>query len=404
MGSSNQTIEQISLKSMTEEILEENKFKIKDYFDSFEIEKNKPNNIPDLNGDRPIIKNISPKENRYQLNIDIYNLPALFRVDNGLFSIVSQISIYLDLFKGKYSHMNEIELKQRFSLFFKSLLELNSEEINKLINLKITKNDLIGIKHGMEKLIDYFGIENINYFVMKLVYISGFSVIGAIFGLSMSIVGNVALSTSVLSGIGIGIIIGFIGFVIWRESSNKLQKEKLEKSQKNIQKFFEEIKTISKDKFHNKNLFIISIKKNKQNINDICLFPWLIENYNSQNCPLIGAHETADSNSDYYSTLIDGIEFYLEIYSQKIYNYLNNNYQGNFINELKKDISFLKSASKQEIRKRIKKKETPIKSNSGINNNHSYSNYLPEVPKQYDDDIFENEEKNSRENPNQCSN
>ena len=140
MGSSNQTIEQKSLKSMTEEILEENKFKIKDYFDSFEIEKNKPNNIPDLNGDRPIIKNISPKENRYQLNIDIYNLPALFRVDNGLFSIVSQISIYLDLFKGKYSHMNEIELKQRFSLFFKSLLELNSEEINKLINLKIPKN------------------------------------------------------------------------------------------------------------------------------------------------------------------------------------------------------------------------------------------------------------------------
>ena len=166
---------------MTEEILNENSLKIKNYFDSFEIEKNKPNNIPDLNVDRPIIKNISPKENRYQLNIDIYNLPALFRVDNGLFFIVSQISIYLDKFKGKHSHLNEIELKQKFSLFFKSLLELNSTKINKLLELSITKDDLIEIKHGMEKLIDYFGTENINYTLMKLVCIPGFGVIGGIF-------------------------------------------------------------------------------------------------------------------------------------------------------------------------------------------------------------------------------
>ena len=190
----------------------------------------------------------------------------------------------------------------------------------------------------------------------------------------MVIIKSTALCTSLFPGIGIGIIIGVIGYFTWIYLSNKSQEEALKKSQENIQKFFEEIETISKDKFNNKNLFIISIKKNKQNINDICLLPWFIEDLNSQNCPSIGAHETADSNSDYYSTLIDGIEFYLGIYAPKIHNYLNNINQENFINELEKDISFLKSASKKEIRMKIYNSD-PIN--------------LPEVPKEYN--ISENE-------------
>ena len=39
--------------------------------------------------------------------------------------------------------MNGNELKQKFNILFKSLLELNSTKINELLDLNITKNDLI---------------------------------------------------------------------------------------------------------------------------------------------------------------------------------------------------------------------------------------------------------------------
>ena len=39
--------------------------------------------------------------------------------------------------------MNGNELKQKFNILFKSLLELNSTKSNELLDLNITKNDLI---------------------------------------------------------------------------------------------------------------------------------------------------------------------------------------------------------------------------------------------------------------------
>ena len=59
--------------------------------------------------------------------------------------------------------------------------------------------------------------------------------------------------------------------------------------------------------------------------------------------------------------------------------------QQNLINELEKDISFLKNATKKQIIEKIKKDENHIDSND----NDSYSSDIPNIPREYD--ISENE-------------
>ena len=302
------------LKIKTIEILEENKNEIKNYFEKFQIE-NVPNNIANLNKDRPIIKKIYPEKNRYNLYIEIFNFPAFFRFEkNGLFPIISEISFYFEMFYKKYSNIKKDEFNKKFNQFFKGLLELNSDSIKDLLKIDITKNDLLRLKFGMEKLIDYFGIKNINYFLMGFSGLGGGllgGIIGLVFGLSVPILAPV---------IGIGIIAGFVGYFIWQYFSNKEEKI-IERNQKPIKKFFYQMlydnsKIVDELLYLNKNLFIISFQKDKnKNIDDVILFPYYNDQLNSQNCPTIGQNETADSNSYYYLCLIKGIEYYKEKYA-----------------------------------------------------------------------------------------
>lgn len=380
------------LKIKTIEILEENKNEIKNYFEKFQIE-NEPNNIANLNKDRPIIKKIYPEKNRYNLYIEIFNFPAFFRFEkNGLFPIISEISFYFEMFYNKYSNIKKDEFNKKFNQFFKGLLELNSDSIKDLLKIDITKNDLLRLKFGMEKLIDYFGIENINYFFLKFTSIGGGALLGGIIGLVFGLCTSVPILAPVGIGIGIGVIVGVVGYFIWKHFSNKEQEKIIERNQKPIKKFFYQIlydnsKIIDELLYLNNNLFIISFQKDKnKNIDDVILFPHYNNQLNSQNCPTIGPNETADSNSYYYSCLIKGIEHYKEKYATKINNYLLGNPEPNLMNELKKDIEELKIADEKKIMEIISKKEnktTPQANTSNCSTNLNYSGF-PNVPTNYD--------------------
>ena len=63
----------------------------------------------------------------------------------------------------------------------------------------------------------------------------------------------------------------------------------------------------------------------------------------------------SNSNSEYYSVMLDACKYYIEKYSLKIHNHINNvNQDYNLQNEIENDFRFLKSAKMIEIKERIK--------------------------------------------------
>ena len=92
--------------------------------------------------------------------------------------------------------------------------------------------------------------------------------------------------------------------------------------------------TLNNDEvFNEKNLFIIAIEKTKDNdVREICMFPYYIEDLNENICPTIGV-ESPSTNERYYYYLLKGINFY-----KKKYQEMKDDY---FSDEWKKDSIFL---------------------------------------------------------------
>ena len=85
--------------------------------------------------------------------------------------------------------------------------------------------------------------------------------------------------------------------------------------------------------FNEKNLFIIAIEKTKDNdVREICMFPYYIEDLNENICPTIGV-ESPGTNERYYYYLLKGIHFYKKKYQEMKDGYLSD--------EWKKDSIFL---------------------------------------------------------------
>ena len=392
MGESNE--KQKPLKNKAIEVIINKKDDIIEYFDSFNIKETYPNEKKSscLNRDKPIIKKIYPDENDNELYIEIYNFPAFFRPENGLYIIVNEITIYLEIFFNVWREKPEIDKK--FNSFIQSIIEVDINKFKELIKIDIQKNDLIKIKQGFEKIAGFFGIETIKEFYLGLSSIGGSALIGGILGLICS---GLMISGAAI-GVGCCIIIGVIGFLIWSKNEREKQKKKIENRKKNIKIFFDEIKNISFEKFLDKNIFVIAVEKNKDNkLIDVCAFPYSILELN-QNCPLLGDNAAPDSNSQYYELLLKGIDFYLHKYQSKIYENCYDFSYYYFIEELKKDIEFLQKATTKEISETInnsknycsiitpmssktcKTKDISTSSDNNSINNIDDSFQLPDVP------------------------
>ena len=132
----------IPIKVKVENILKEKEQEIITFFNKYQQESSKkPNNMEILTSDNPIIKTYNPSENKYNLYMEIFNMPALFRLDNGFSIIINKISILFDLFFKKINEesLSEKEINDKFTEFYQSMLEANTKKIKDFIKEDIAE-------------------------------------------------------------------------------------------------------------------------------------------------------------------------------------------------------------------------------------------------------------------------
>ena len=134
----------IPIKVKVENILKEKEQEIITFFNMYQQESKKPNNMEILTADNPIIKTYNPSENKYNIYMEIFNMPALFKLDNGFFIIINKISILFDLFFTKINEkpLSEKEINDKFIEFYQSMLEANTKKIKDFIKEDIAEDEL----------------------------------------------------------------------------------------------------------------------------------------------------------------------------------------------------------------------------------------------------------------------
>ena len=228
------------------EIIEEKRKEIIEFFHtkgSFE----KPNgNINDasLNKDKAIEKIYYPEENRYNLHLKIYNLPGIFRNNDGLFEIIGKTLMIFQTFFNKYNDIDDKEKYQKiFDEFFDSLTQANNKKIKEIIGLDIKDNDLKKMKQGLESLMDIFGEENIkSYYRDVYIYCGGAAAIITI-GSLLSFLLIPTLSVSMFATpFSLFIITGFAGYLIHKHIK-KNHSQNVKNNVHKIQDFYDKIQS-----------------------------------------------------------------------------------------------------------------------------------------------------------------
>ena len=73
----------------------------------------------------------------------------------------------------------------------------------------------------------------------------------------------------------------------------------------------------------------------------------------SINCPTIGPNAPIYSNSDYYCTLLNALQYYVKEFSPRIEQHLKGIPQPNLQNEIEQEFHFLEKATMNEIKEKI---------------------------------------------------
>ena len=346
----------IELKEKAKQFIDKKKSEIVSYFNSFNI-LSQPND-PNQNKDKAIDRVYYEEENGYNYIYHIFNIPGVFRMNNGLFQMIGENLMIFQLFFNKFSHISNEELKEKFEEFFKALLNVDTNKINDMLQIKIEECELIKKKQGLEFLMDMFGDENIKAYCQNIL-IGG----GAIAAVSATgiLLGNAIAATItapiVIYAVGVAVVIGLISFFIYRSLKNN-HSQKVSNNFLKIKKFFEDAQRFLSsgvDFFCSdgvKNLFIIAIKKQKDLIEDICILPFYLKELKSTNCPTLGNNHQSNSNSEYYKTILDACNFYIKKYSAKVYNHMNNPNYG-LQKELENDLNWLRTATMEQIQNKI---------------------------------------------------
>ena len=115
---------------------------------------------PSLSEDKQIqyIRYPTPENNFY---LEIYNIAAVFRFDNGFFQLINNLNTILSIFNNKFKDKTEIEKKKNLVSLFESIEEQDSQKIDEIIEFNFDEDQLYDIKLGIDKLVKYFGLGTI---------------------------------------------------------------------------------------------------------------------------------------------------------------------------------------------------------------------------------------------------
>lgn len=349
-------------REFVEAFIEKNKEEIINYFNSYEI-LSKPND-KNQNKDKAICKIYYPQENQNKYFIYIYNIPGLLRMNNGLFQIIGETMMIFQLFFDKYNKLKGNEYEQKFEHFLKAILDVDTNQIYNLIQLNIEENALKTKKLGLEHLMEMFGIENIKLYLKGIICTVGTFSILLTGGLYFA--NTITLATAI--PIGVIIIIGISAFFLYKYFKYEKMLENMKKNTEKIHEFYCKVKEfLSKgvdffcgeketEKCDDKNLFVIAIEKEEKLIKEICLFSTYIKELNSLNCPTIGKDAPANSNSEYYCTILEACKNYTSYYSTKIQNHIQEEFgcTCGLQKEISNEFNFLYNANISQIKNRIK--------------------------------------------------
>lgn len=375
-----------TLEAKAKEVLKDKEKEIIDFYNSYDLTKvNNNNKLNKNNLDLPLIKKYVPSQNRHKIYLEIFNIPALFKENYGFIFTINKLSIYIFKFKEKYEKEPNTKeaINKKFEEFLQAILEVEVEKINEILNDGISKEDLIKLKQGIEKLYQYFGPETVNMYYKKIVgVVAGLTgtMAGALYcflsGFSLSGIGISAVLGCV-SFISLSIFIGVVGFFIYEWITKKDEKNILNNAIC-IDNFFKEIKEFKVESLNGKNLLVLALN-NDINKRDFLLLPYNLPVIDSI-CPIIGTYAEPSSNSYIYYTYLDATEFFIDKYLKKIKE--EDYYQ--IGQHLIKDFEDLKKLNVAEIRYLIDKERRKMKSNSvekNISNNiTSFKEQLPKVP------------------------
>ena len=325
--------------------VKENKDNIKNYF-QLNGTISKPNDNSSLLEDKQIlyIRNPTEQNNFY---LEIYNIAATFRFDNGFFQLINHLNTIVSIFNNKYKEEELEEKKKLFALLFESIEEQDSEKINEIIGFSFDDDQLYDIKSGLDKLVNYFGLENIQIYYESKVNIFGKTLAvttttlsGVISGVASGILaGSAIIGTGV--GLGIGIIFGIVSYIFikWNkqriEIQNGIDNNKVKNNIDKIEDLLYRIKSFYTNNYYkNINVIIVAIDKSKENYNDFVMYGENLEYLNAMDCP---KKATPGTNMEYYDICFELMHKFINKYE-----YMFKNNRGNLEREIKNDFGILK--------------------------------------------------------------
>ena len=332
MGSKGSRIVKVNgnFKETIKNYLKDEKLKIEiiEFFNNSQVRNYNPNGQR-LNPDRPMIKKYFLNDDK--IMIEIYNYPALLSDNYGFFNLINECSAIIKIFFQRCSDLTEKNKKEKFLLFYNSIIEKDNKKIFEMTGLELNKENFIGLKQGLDKLEEYFGMSNLqNYFASK----------------KSENDNNINIDSSIFGGyftIGKCIILYLINYFFGSKKETILNEDPIVQFVKLMD---EEL--IKDEVLNETNLFVVALEKTKDNnVTEICMFPYYIGKLNENRCPTIGI-ESPSTNQSYYYNILKGIQFYKKKYK--------NMKDGDF-DELKKDIKFLITATKEEIIEVAEEKE-----------------------------------------------
>lgn len=359
------------------QFVDNNKDNIKNFFQSNGT-ISKANDNSSLLEDKPILYLRNPTENN-NFYLEIYNIAAAFRFENSFFQMINHLNTIFGIFNNKYKDQPIDTKKRQLASLFEGIEEQDSQRIDEIIGFNFEEDFLYDIKLGLDKLVKYFGLQNIQmYYESKVDYkqvgkgivvssLSGIA-IGAAVGIFS---GSVCIGTGI--GLGIGIIVGILSLLIikWNKpaSQNGIDKNKVENNIKKIEDFFHTIKYFyTSNAYKNANVIIVAIDKSNENYNDFIMYGQNLKYLNGIDNP---KRETPGTNREYYDTCFELTKKYINKYENMF-----TNKNPNLENEIKNDFKVLKgkmalSELKNLLNELISKEKEPLK-----NQGESISNSL----------------------------
>jgi len=329
--------------------VKENKDNIKNYFELNRTISKPNDNNASLSEDNQIlyIRNPTEQNNFY---LEIYNIAATFRFDNGFFQLINHLNTIVSIFNNKYKDRELEEKKRLFALLFISIEEQDSEKINEIIGFSFDEDQLYDIKLGLDKLANYFGLENIQIYyeskinIMKpILAVTTTTLSGIVSGVASGIfAGSLILGAGV--GLGVGLIVGIVSYIFikWTQpqpqrimNQNSIDNNKVKNNIHKIEDLLNLIKSFYTNNYYkNINVIIVAIDKSKENNNDFIMYGEYLKYLNAMDCP---KKATPGTNREYYDICFELMHKFINKYE----NMFKNNI-GNLEREIKNDFEILK--------------------------------------------------------------